>query len=255
MLRPRIIPCLLMSKKGLIKTVKFNNPKYIGDPINAVKIFNEKKVDELILLDIDASRNKVKPDFKILKVIANESRMPLTYGGGISTVEDAKQIISLGFEKISVSHSAIKDINFIRDLSNEVGSQSVVFCLDYKKNFFSKKNIIYSINSKIKHNLNILDLAKKAEDLGAGEIMFNSIDRDGTMQGYDIEFAQKIRNIISTQISFLGGASNSNSIEELYKKIGIGGFAAGSMFVFKGKFRAVLLSYERPNILKTNLND
>ena len=255
MLRPRIIPCLLISKKGLVKTIKFGDPKYIGDPINAVKIFNEKKVDELLLLDIDASRNKLKPDFKKLKIIANESRMPLTYGGGISNVEDAKKIISLGFEKISISHAALNNINLIGEIAKEIGSQSVVFCLDYKKNLITKKNNIYSINSKKKHKLNILEIAKKAENLGVGEILFNSIDRDGTMKGYDIEFAKFIRKKINTQISFVGGACSQKNMEHLIESIGVAGLVAGSMFVFKGKFRAVLLSYERPNSIIKNLYD
>lgn len=255
MLRPRIIPCLLISKKGLVKTIKFGDPKYIGDPINAVKIFNEKKVDELLLLDIDASINNLKPDFKKLKIIANESRMPLTYGGGISSVEDAKRIISLGFEKISISHAALTNLDLIKEISNEIGSQSVVFCLDYKKNLITQKKIVFSLNSKKRHKLNILDIAKKAEDLGAGEILFNSIDKDGTMQGYDIEFAQLVRNHISTQISFLGGASSKKNMEELFDKVGVAGLAAGSMFVFKGKFRAVLLSYERPILKTKNFDD
>ena len=255
MLRSRIIPCLLISKKGLVKTINFGDPKYIGDPINAVKIFNEKKVDELLLLDIDASRNNVKPDFKKLKIIANESRMPLTYGGGISTVEDARRIISLGFEKISISHSALNNINLIEQIANEIGSQSVVFCLDYKRNFITQKNTIFSLNGKSKHKINIFEIAKEAERLGAGEIVFNSIDRDGTLKGYDIDFAQKIRNHISTQISFMGGACSMENMEEILDKVGIVGLVAGSMFVFKGKFRAVLLSYERPKMIRNNIND
>lgn len=249
MLSSRIIPCLLYHKKGLTKTIKFKDHKYIGDAINSVRIFNEKKVDELILLDIDASRNKVKPDFEKLKKISNESRMPLTYGGGISTVDDAKKIISLGFEKISISHHAIINMNLLREIASEIGSQSVVFTIDYKRNFLNNKNTIYTLNSKLKHNFKIIELLKIAEDCGVGEILFNSIERDGTMNGYDLEFAQKIRNQVNTQISFAGGAGNIKDMEELIKRVGVVGLVAGSMFVFKGKFRAVLLSYERPKIM------
>ena len=247
MLRSRIIPCLLMSKKGLVKTEKFTNPKYIGDPINAVRIFNEKKVDELIIFDIDSSRNKIKPDFKKLKIIANESRMPLTYGGGISTVEDARKIISLGYEKISLSNNAINDMNIIKKISNIIGSQSVVVTLDYRRNFITKKYSVYTLNGTKRINHNILNLAQKFESLGAGEILFNSIDRDGMLNGYDIDFAELIRSKINTQISFVGGAKDISDMEKLIDSVGIVGAAAGSMFLFKGKFKAVLLSYRKPS--------
>ncbi len=247
MLRPRIIPCLLMSNNGLVKTVKFQKPKYIGDPINAVKIFNEKKVDELIILDIDASKNSKSPDLKKLEVIANESRMPLTYGGGITTVEQAKNIISLGYEKISISSYVLENIEIIDKIANAIGSQSVVVTVDYKKNFLTKKYNIFTLNGTIKHNHNIYDLVKKIEELGAGEILFNSIDRDGTKIGYDINFAKEIRTKVNTQISFMGGAKDVFDMENLIDNVGIVGAVAGSMFVFKGKFNAVLLSYQRPN--------
>ena len=249
MLRPRIIPCLLMSKNGLVKTVKFQKPKYVGDPINAVKIFNEKKVDELIILDIDASKNSKSPDLKKLEVIANESRMPLTYGGGITTVEQAKNIISLGYEKISISSYVLENIEIIDKIANAIGSQSVVVTVDYKKNFLTKKYNIFTLNGTIKHNKNIYDLVKKIEELGAGEILFNSIDRDGTKIGYDINFAKEIRAKVNTQISFMGGAKDAFDMENLIDNVGIVGAVAGSMFVFKGKFNAVLLSYQRPNKL------
>lgn len=248
MLRSRIIPTLLISKNGLVKTEQFANPKYIGDPINAVKIFNEKNVDELIILDIDASKKTIKPDFNKLKIIANESRMPLTYGGGISSVEDAKTLISIGFEKVSISNHAIQNPEFVREISAEIGSQSVVITLDYKRNFITNKYNIFTLNGQIKNNYNIFHLAKKFEDFGAGEILFNSIDRDGKMNGYDLNFAKEIRKKINTQITFLGGAGSISDMERLIEEIGIVGAAAGSMFVFKGKFKAVLLSYQKPYI-------
>ena len=249
MLRPRIVPCLLISKNGLVKTVKFKKPKYVGDPINAVKIFNEKKVDELIILDIGASKNNKSPDLKKLEVIANESRMPLTYGGGITTVEQAKNIIALGYEKISISSYALDNIEIIEKISNAIGSQSVVVTFDYKKNYLTKNYNIFTLNGTKKHNQNIFNLAKKVELLGAGEILFNSIERDGTMSGYDIDFAKKIRAKINTQISFMGGAKDVFDMEKLIDNVGIVGAVAGSMFVFKGKFNAVLLSYQKPNKL------
>ena len=249
MLRSRIIPCLLISQQGLVKTIKFDKPKYVGDPINAVKIFNEKKVDELIILDIDASKNKKPPDLKKLKIIANESRMPLTYGGGITTIEQAKSIISLGYEKISISSYALENPEIIRDISSEIGSQSVVLTIDYKSNFISKGYSVFTINGMKRHKINIFEFAKKAEALGAGEILFNSIDRDGTMTGYDVKFAKDVRNKVNTQISFLGGAKDILDMQNLISSIGIVGAAAGSMFVFKGSFKAVLLNYQKPERL------
>ena len=249
MLRSRIIPCLLISQKGLVKTLKFEKPKYVGDPINAVKIFNEKKVDELIILDIDASKNKKPPDLKKLKIIANESRMPLTYGGGIRTIEQARNIISLGYEKISISSYALENPEIIRDISNEIGSQSVVLTLDYKTNFIKKGYSVFTLNGKKRHKVNIFEFSKKAETLGAGEILFNSIDRDGTMTGYDIKFAKEIRNNVNTQISFMGGAKDILDMQNLINNLGIVGVAAGSIFVFKGSFKAVLLNYQKPERL------
>ena len=247
MLRPRVIPCLLISEKGLVKTVKFQKPKYVGDPINAVKIFNEKKVDELIILDIDASKKGKSPDLKKLEIIANESRMPLTYGGGITTVEQAKNIISLGFEKVSISSFALENIGIIEKIASAIGSQSVVVTLDYKKNFVSNNYSVFTLNGCKKHNHNIFKLAKEIEILGAGEILFNSIERDGTMSGYDTHFAKKIRKAVDNQITFLGGAKDIADMENLVDNVGIVGLAAGSMFVFKGQFKAVLLSYQKPN--------
>ena len=175
--------------------------------------------------------------------------MPLTYGGGITTVEQAKNIIALGYEKISISSFALENIRIIEKISNEIGSQSVVVTFDYKKNFLTKKYNIFSLNGTKRHNHNIFDIAKKVELLGAGEILFNSIERDGTMSGYDIDFAKEIRAKINTQISFMGGAKDVLDMEKLIDNVGIVGAVAGSMFVFKGKFNAVLLSYQRPNKL------
>ncbi len=246
MLRSRIIPCLLISKKGLVKTERFSSPKYVGDPINAVKIFNEKKVDELVIFDIDSSRYNKSPDLNKLKIIANESRMPLTYGGGINSAKEAQEIISLGYEKISISNSAINNTQIIKEISNEIGSQSLVVTIDYKRNFLSKNYNIYTLNGTQRHDYNIYEFAKKVEALGAGEILFNSISRDGTMSGYDIKFAKEIRKKIDTQISFVGGAKDVNDMDLLIDAVGIVGAVAGSMFVFKGKFKAVLLNYQKP---------
>lgn len=242
MLRPRIIPCLLMRNKGLVKTVKFANAKYVGDPINAVKIFNEKEADELMVLDIDATSMSISPDYSVIKKLAAECRMPMCYGGGIRTLEQAKRIIGLGVEKIAISAEAIKNPSLISEIANEIGCQSVVVVLDVKKTMFGKY-IVFTHNGDISTNQSPFDLALKAQEYGAGEIAINSIDRDGTMNGYDLDLAIKLRAQIDLPMTVIGGAGSLGDMEELIRKCGIVGAAAGSMFVFKGVYKAVLINY------------
>lgn len=242
MLRPRIIPCLLVSNNGLVKTVKFSDPKYVGDPINAVRIFNEKEVDELIMLDIDASGKNIEPDYKRIEYWASECRMPLCYGGGIKTVEQAQTIFALGVEKIALSTEAINNPAIITKIADRVGNQSVVVVLDIKKKRFGGYEI-YTNNGKKSTGLNPVDFTKKIEKLGAGEIVINSIDQDGTMNGYDIPLVDQIRNVVSTPLTALGGAGKLEDIGQLIQHFGIIGAAAGSLFVFKGVYRAVLINY------------
>lgn len=242
MLRPRIIPCLLIQKKGLVKTVKFGPGKYVGDPINAVKIFNEKEADELIVLDIDATVKGAEPDFTLIQKLAAECRMPLCYGGGIKTVEQAKRIIGLGVEKVAISSSALADPDLITAIAAEIGSQSVVVVLDVKKSFFGKYEV-YTHNGQKGTGRSPVDLARLAESLGAGEIVLNSIDLDGQMKGYDIDLAKKVREAISLPMSVLGGAGSLDDIGKLIRTCGVVGASAGSLFVFKGSYRAVLINY------------
>ena len=185
MLIPRIIPCLLVSNKGLVKTVKFKTPRYVGDPLNAVKIFNEKGVDEIIILDIDATVKQQDPDYKMLANIATECRMPLCYGGGVKNKEQALRIFELGVEKIAMSSAALKNPKIISELAKIVGNQSVVVVLDVKKRLISKKYDLHTHNGKQKTGLDPVAIAKKLEELGCGEIVINSIDCDGMMNGYD----------------------------------------------------------------------
>ena len=248
MLRPRISPCLLIHKKGLVKTVGFKNPKYVGDPINAVKIFNEKEVDELIVLDIDATVNEHEPNYDLISKLANECRMPLCYGGGIKKPEQAKKIVSLGVEKVALSSVAIEDSNIISEISMEIGAQSTVVVLDVKKSFFGNSLSVYTRNGKINTKHDPFELVIKLEELGAGEIVINSIDLDGKMSGFNIQLAQNIKSIINIPITMLGGAGSLNDIEELMKKCGVIGIAAGSLFVFKGAYKAVLINY--PTVLQ-----
>tara|TARA_B100000780_G_scaffold275479_1_gene242130 strand:- start:2978 stop:3760 length:783 start_codon:yes stop_codon:yes gene_type:complete len=242
MLRPRIIPCLLFRDKGLVKTVKFNASKYIGDPINAVKIFNEKEADELIFLDIDATVNVTPPDFSMIQKLAAECRMPLCYGGGVKTVEQAKKIIGLGVEKVAISSEAIINPSLVSSIAQEIGNQSVVVVLDVKKSLFGKHEVM-THNGKKKTGFTVVECAKRFEKLGAGEIVINSIDSDGQMQGYDLTLASDVRDAISIPLTLLGGAGSLSDITELVKQCGVIGASAGSMFVYKGRYKAVLINY------------
>jgi cyclase len=242
MLRPRIIPCLLVRNKGLVKTVKFGSSKYVGDPINAVKIFNEKEADELIVLDIDATTLQAPPDFAMIQKLAAECRMPLCYGGGVKTVEQAKRIIGLGVEKVAISSAALEDPDLISAIAGEIGTQSVVVVLDVKKSLFGKYEV-YTCNGQIGTGRSPIEVAQQVEKLGAGEIVINSIDDDGQMKGYDLGLAAKVRDAINLPMSMLGGAGTLSDLEELISTCGVVGVAAGSLFVFKGPYRAVLINY------------
>jgi imidazole glycerol-phosphate synthase subunit HisF len=242
MLQPRIIPSLLIHEKGLVKSTKFKDYKYVGDPINAVKIFNEKEVDEIIIVDIDASVNGNEPDYKLIEKLAYECRMPLCYGGGIKTAEQAQRIFALGVEKISISSIAVQNPEIITEIANVVGNQSVVVVLDVKKKLFGGYEI-YTHNGTKKTGIDPVEFVQKIEKLGAGEIVINSIDNDGTMKGYDLNLLDLIRDKISLPLTVLGGAGNMNHIGEVIAKHGIIGVAAGSNFIFKGKYRAVLINY------------
>jgi cyclase len=243
MLYPRIIPCLLVQNGGLVKTVRFGQPKYVGDPINAVRIFNEKEVDELIVADIDATAQDREPNYSLIANLAVECRMPLCYAGGVRTPEQVERIISLGVEKVAISRAAIQTPELITEASRRVGSQSIVVVLDVKKTGLLRRYELFTHNGSRATGLHPAAFAKQAEALGAGEILVNSIDHDGEMKGYDLELIEQIRNAVSLPISALGGAGSLTDIEGLIRHHGIIGAAAGSLFVFKGKYRAVLINY------------
>jgi len=254
MLRPRIIPCLLVQNNGLVKTVNFKNPKYVGDPINAVRIFNEKEVDELMVVDIDATSKNREPDYQRIEYIAAECRMPLCYGGGIKTSEQAQRIFSLGVEKVALSSIAVEQPELITKIARIVGNQSVVIVLDVKKHSFTGKYEIHTHNGQKSTGINPFKFAQQMEDLGAGEIVINSIDNDGMMKGYDLDLVEKIRNSVNLPLTVLGGAGSLQDIEQLIKIYGAIGVAAGSLFVFKGPYKAVLINY--PNrIVKEQMID
>ena len=242
MLRPRIIPCLLVRDKGLVKTTKFKDARYLGDPMNAVRIFNEKEADELMIIDIDATTQGRGPDFQIIEHWAEECRMPLCYGGGITTVEQAQKIFALGVEKIALSYGAISNPSLVTELAHKVGSQSVVVVLDVKKKLFGGYEV-YTHNGKKSTGKNPFDLIKQFQELGAGEIVMNNIDNDGEMKGYDISLIEKARAATTLPLTALGGAGTLEDIGSLIQRFGIIGASAGSLFVYKGKLKAVLINY------------
>lgn len=243
MLRPRIIPCLLVRNKGLVKTVNFKNAKYLGDPINAVRIFNEKEVDELIVLDIDATAEKREPDYRMIEHLAAECRMPLCYGGGVTTGDQVLRIIQLGVEKVAISSAAIEKPDLISRAAECVGNQSVVVVLDVKKGLNGNGYEVLTHNGQRHTERSPAELARSLEQLGAGEVVINSIDQDGLMTGYDLTLVEEVRDAITVPLTVLGGAGSLQDVGRLINRHGIVGAAAGSLFVFKGVYRAVLINY------------
>lgn len=248
MLRPRIIPCLLVHKGGLVKTQGFKDGKYVGDPINAVKIFNEKEADELIVLDIDATVHGREPDFALIAKLAAECRMPLCYGGGVTTAAQAARIVDMGVEKVAVSAAAIANPRLLTEMADAVGRQSVVAVIDVRKKsgLFAKGYEVCTRNATVTHKLDPVALAVQLQEAGAGEVVVNSVDRDGFMQGYDLELASQFRQALRVPLTVLGGAGSLEHVSALVARLGVVGAAAGSLFVFKGKYRAVLINYPTP---------
>jgi imidazole glycerol-phosphate synthase subunit HisF len=242
-LRTRVIPCLLVQDGGLVKTVKFKGSKYVGDPINAVRIFNEKEADELIVLDIDASVNNVEPDYKMIELLAKECRMPLCYGGGIKTLAHAEKIVALGVEKVALSSIVIDQPNLIVEIANKLGRQSVVVVLDVKKKTLSGDYNVWTLNGSHNTKKNVVDVIHQVQNLGVGEIVLNFIDFDGTEVGYSIKAIQKLKGDIEVPLTIMGGAKSLEDMGGAVEQCGLIGVAAGSLFIFKGKYRAVLISY------------
>lgn len=240
--RARIIPCLLVRNGGLVKTVKFGDDKYVGDPINAVRIFNEKEVDELIVLDIDATAEGREPDYRMIEHLAAECRMPLSYGGGVTSADQAKRIMGLGVEKVSLSAAAIARPPLIAEIAEQVGNQSVVVVLDVKKKLLGGYRA-YTRNGRVDAKISPVEFAREAEALGAGEIVLNAINHDGMMAGYDLTIAEQVREATRLPLTIMGGAGSLDHMREAVRRLGTIGLAAGSFFVFKGQYRAVLISY------------
>lgn len=243
MIIPRIIPVLLLQKKGLVKTLRFKHPVYIGDPLNAVHIFNEKEVDELIFLDIDASSESRNPDISFIKEIASECFMPFTYGGGIKTIEQVRDILKAGAEKVSINSEAVENPDFITNLANIFGSQSIVVSIDFKKSGFGKDYFVYKNNGKIKTKYKAVDFAGIMENAGAGELLLTSVDSDGTMKGYDLQILEDICTSVRIPSIICGGAGSLDDLKTAYDRLKYSGAAAGSLFVFYHNRNSVLINY------------
>jgi imidazole glycerol-phosphate synthase subunit HisF len=250
---PRVIPCLLLKNRGLVKTVRFKDPVYVGDPVNAVKIFNDKEVDELMFLDVTATAEKRRPAFDLLKDVASESFMPFGYGGGIRSVEDIRAILGSGVEKVSINAYALENPNFIREAADRFGSQSIVVSIDVKKTL-SGRYEIYADRGQKRTRLDPAQFAAEAAARGAGEILLNSIDRDGRMNGYDLELIRRVSSEIDVPVIACGGAGSVQDLVDAVKEGGASAAAAGSLFVFHGRHRAVLINYPAYAELKAAFN-
>ena len=253
MLKPRLIPSLLIEDDLVVKTTKFKNARYIGDPINTVNIFNKKEVDEICIFDISATRNNLEPNYKLIETIASQSRMPICYGGGIKTVEQAQKIFNLGIEKIALSSILFTNIDLVNEISQQVGSQSVVLVIDVKKKLLGDYEIFINNGTK-STKIDLVDFLKKIKDLQFGEIIINNIDLDGTEKGYDFGLIRKVFQYTSKPVTILGGAGSLEDVKKIYKEFKIIGAAAGSLFIYKGKLKAVLINYPTKEI-KNKLYD
>lgn len=249
MIRPRVIPVLLLKGQGLVKTAKFKDPKYLGDPINIVKIFNDKEVDELIFLDITATNEKRRPPFETLSKITSECFMPLGYGGGIRSMDDVKTLLSLGIEKVILNTVAVENPPFVTEVADYAGSQAVVVSMDVRKGLLGKYEVL-THSGKKKTGLDPVRHAQEMEKCGAGELFVNSIDRDGMMKGYELDLIRRVSDAVNIPLVACGGAGNIQHLAEAIQQGGASAAAAGSMFVFQGPLRGVLISYPSQEELK-----
>lgn len=247
-MRIRVIPSLLISNSGLVKSVRFSNLKYVGDPINAVKIFNEKEVDEIAVIDIDATKEKRKPNFSQISEIASEAFMPMAYGGGITHIDEIKEILFSGVEKVIINKSSHSNPGLISEAARLFGNQSIVVSIDVKKTLFNGYRV-YTDKGRNNSGLSPTLFAKQMEEAGAGEILLNNIDADGTYRGYDMKLIQEVSKAVNIPVIALGGAGSVEDFNKA-KENGASAVAAGSMFVFQRPHQAVLISYPSQNELK-----
>jgi imidazole glycerol-phosphate synthase subunit HisF len=255
MIQSRIIPCLLLHNGGLVKTVQFKNPTYVGDPINAVKIFNEKEVDELILIDIDATVEQREPKYKDIEDIVSEAFMPVCYGGGVKTVEQMHRLFALGIEKVSVSSAALETPALVEQASRQFGSQSIIVTIDVKKTRFSKTYRVVTHNGNNITRFVPLEIAQRMEAIGAGELLINNADYDGVMMGYDEELIKQISAAVKIPVIALGGTGSLHHLRNIVNTGGASAASAGSLFIFHGKHKAVLISYPTQLELKRLFNE
>lgn len=244
MYRPRLIPVLLIENNYLIKTKKFKEKNYIGDPINAVKIFNDLEADEIFLLDIYASSKNNSISIELVKEVGEEANMPFCVGGGIKSINQIREILKNGAEKVVLGNEAAKNPNFISEASEYFGSSTIAVCVDYRTNIFGKQECFYN-NGKNKLKINIYEYIKKIELLGAGEIILQCVDRDGMRNGYDINFINKVQNKMNIPLVAVGGASNIKDFKTLNDTCKVNGIAAGSFFVYHGDLDGVLINYPK----------
>ena len=240
---PRIIPCLLIRENNLVKTINFKNDIYVGDPINAIKIFNEKEVDEILVIDISATALNKEPNYDLISKISRECRMPLSYAGGINNISQAETIINFGVEKIGVSSAIFMKENFISLLAKKIGNQSVVAILDVRYDEIEKTYKVFTNNGSVKYEHNIDKLLDEIMLQNPGEIIFNSIDRDGTLMGYDENILKNFANKVNCPITLIGGANSYDQMKSIISKYNNIGLGVGSKFTLNGKFRSVLISY------------
>ena len=248
MLKHRVIPCLLLRDGGLVKTTRFSNPKYVGDPINAIRIFNEKEVDELMVLDIAASKHNREPEYELIEHFAGECFMPLCYGGGVRNVEQADRLFSLGVEKICLQTAALNDLSLISRLADRFGSQSILVSVDVKGTFWGNKKLYMSARGKT-HTESWSSFMQRAVAAGAGEIVLNSVDRDGTMGGVDVGMISQASNSIFVPLIAIGGVGSLEDIS-VAVSAGASAVAAGAFFVYHGPHRAVLITYPDYRVLE-----
>lgn len=253
MLRTRVIPCLLLLGGGLYKTVKFKDPKYVGDPVNAVRIFNEKEVDEILVLDIGATPEKREPDYDVIRDIASECFMPLAYGGGIRSLDQMRKLQRMGVEKVCINSAAFRDPDLVRAACDALGTSSVVAAIDVRRTLFGRYEV-WIDGGRTNTKADPVDHAQRLAELGVGEILINSIDRDGTMSGYDVSLIKRIAERVDTPVIACGGAGSLEHVAEVTREGGIGAAAAGSLFVFHGRHRAVLINYPSQKQLESLLD-
>lgn len=242
MLRTRIIPCLLLKGQTLVKTRKFKNPNYIGDPVNTVRIFNELEVDELSILDIEASSVKSQPNFELLQTITNECFMPLSYGGGITNIQQAERLFSMGFEKIILNSALFSNPNLVTQIAEHYGSQAVIASIDVKRDWLGREKI-FSHGGKKKTEKDLIEWAVELEKLGAGEILLTNIDNEGCWTGFDIELYKRVADSVGVPVIANGGANSINSIGSVVKKANVSAVALGSMVVYQAEGMGVLVNF------------